>query len=79
MVLVEGEVWDAVLEGVWGLASVAALLPGLMWVWGEEGFRGVATHSVAREPLFPGHTSRPLIPSTRGHHLLLAKHPLPRK
>ena len=29
MDLVEGEVEDSVLEGVWGLASVAALHPGL--------------------------------------------------
>jgi hypothetical protein len=29
MDLAEGEVWDAVLEEVWGLVSVATLLLGL--------------------------------------------------
>lgn len=32
MDLAEGEAWDAVLEGVWGSASVAVLPPGLTWV-----------------------------------------------
>jgi hypothetical protein len=76
MDLAEGEAWDAVLEGVWGLASVAALLPGLTWVEAGEGFRGVATSSMTQEPL--GHTSRPPIPFIRGHQLLLVEHLLPR-
>jgi hypothetical protein len=79
MDLVEGEVWDAVLEAVSGLASVAVLLPGLTLVEVEEDCHDAVTSSVVRGPLLPGHISKPRTPSMEKHHLLLVKYHLTRK
>ena len=69
MDLVEEEVRDAALEGAWGLAFEEVLLPGLMWVEGEVGFRDVATTSVVPGPLVPCHISSHHIPCMEKHHL----------
>jgi len=84
MDLAEGGAWDAVLEGVWGLASVAVLLPGLTWASGEEGFRDVATSSMVllvhqrhgRTNKLPIQLARNLV-SGRAHILpIRQRHPL---